>query len=123
MSNTLRPGLWSVCRTEKGAPVAADGSTSGVFPNRQGLTNCDGYDSILVGAKLAGGVAPDVDVEILAYDGTLDAFFVLGTLAGLADSEVAEATVYGARVFARIVQVTGNPTNVALYVMPGRAHP
>lgn len=77
-----------------------------------------GYESVIIGARLAGGIAPTVVFSVFAKDE--DEWFDLGDTAALSDGETAEFETFNQKVYVLATAVTGNPTEVEIKMMPGR---
>jgi hypothetical protein len=97
---------------------------SGSFPDRGGLLNTEGYDSIMIGAVVTSALpGPSVTYEVLGYDPDLDRFYEVAQAGiGQLDGKTQVVATYGQRIFARITMLAGSPTAVQLRVIPGAGH-
>jgi hypothetical protein len=130
---------YALHRHEVGAPVPADSTdldalySSSVIPpgggaavptKRRDILDCEGWESITVYVRLAGGTTPTVDLvpleQVLSADSdgaAIDELAVDGAATGaLSDRDSATVTVNGGRVFLRFDAITGAPTAVDIYV-------
>lgn len=133
----------AAARTISGA-IAADSATltDANFPAASGFS-CQGYDTILVGAEIAGGASPTATIELLFRDeeaadgsrwkrlllGARDGITAIGAVASEttgalgANSDFVELRCYGASlVIPRVTAVTNSAgtTSLKILVLPGR---
>lgn len=135
-NNGLRPGFTPAVAREATALLAAENASlvDANYPVAQAL-NCEGFDSIFVGAEITGGAGPTMTIEALfrdedAADGSRWKRVLLGAKEGItaaaspaaedsgalgANSDFAELRVFGAKkVFLRIKAVA-NPAGTTAW--------
>jgi hypothetical protein len=124
-SDPARAGIW---RVKAGSPVADDSATltdANITPTVSSTTGGAiafyGLDSILVAVEFVGGTDPAAELDVLfrdedASDGSR---WKRAGAAVTLSADFQEVQVFGSKVFPRLQDITGTPTQVTLVIKPG----
>lgn len=122
---------YTLHRNKEGSPVGVDTvNLTTLFEepgNDRASINCGGWTTVRGYVVLEGGTNPTVGLQLLEHIQADNAFpspavdpdqgFVdIGTAAGLSSGDTFDVTIDQGRLYLRINALTGNPTDVRVYL-------